>query len=211
MANLFSDKDPEQTLCTIARKFYKRGWMAGTAGNLSLRDSSEPDKIWITASGKPKGQLTTDDIILISLEDATIIEKKTAENKASAEVSIHQTIYKLFPQARACFHVHSTNALIATQKYARQQSELNLPAIEMIKGLNIWDADPNISLAIFENHSSVPDIANDMQTKFRKNTPKINAFMIRNHGITVWSENAQTAFNQTEIVEFILEYMARQE
>ena len=50
--------DPRDQLSEIASYFYRRGWMLGTAGNLSVRN---PDgTIWITASGQNKGELNKD-------------------------------------------------------------------------------------------------------------------------------------------------------
>jgi len=49
---LLDDLPPRAALVEIARDFHARGWMAGTAGNLSAREDDE--HFWITASGRPK-------------------------------------------------------------------------------------------------------------------------------------------------------------
>jgi len=208
MARLFTDQQPADTLCQIASQFYQRGWMAGTAGNLSLRDNSDDDCFWLTSSGKPKGQLEPTDIILMPVNGNKAIDTFASGNRPSAETSIHQTIYRHFPEARACFHVHSVEALIATEKHAKNCSAMTLPNIEMIKGFDIWQQTPDISLPVFENHQQVPDIALEISRYYENTPPQIDAFMIRHHGITVWGKDAQTTFNRVEIIEFILKYMA---
>jgi ribulose-5-phosphate 4-epimerase/fuculose-1-phosphate aldolase len=46
-------------------------------------------------------------------------------------------IYCLFPQAQACYHVHSVEANLVS-RFARED-KLSLPPLEMLKGLGIWD------------------------------------------------------------------------
>ena len=53
-----------QILAAEAKRFHARGWMMGTAGNLSLKIGDAPLRFYITASGKDKGELGTDDIAL---------------------------------------------------------------------------------------------------------------------------------------------------
>ncbi|HLO50395.1 MAG TPA: class II aldolase/adducin family protein, partial [Kamptonema sp.] len=54
-----------QDLIAAATHFYNRGWMVGTAGNLSARLAD--GSFWITASGRAKGQLTDQDFIRIDI------------------------------------------------------------------------------------------------------------------------------------------------
>ncbi|MGH2415067.1 MAG: class II aldolase/adducin family protein, partial [Microcystaceae cyanobacterium] len=94
--------DPRPTLIAAARQFYQLGWMVGTAGNLSAK---MPDgSFWITASGRSKGKLCGSDFVRIS-PDGGILESPHAANRPSAETSIHQAIYSLFPDVNACYHV----------------------------------------------------------------------------------------------------------
>ena len=58
--------DPRESLIYAATNFYQKGWMVGTAGNLSARLSD--GSFWITASGRPKGQLTSEDFVRVDLE-----------------------------------------------------------------------------------------------------------------------------------------------
>jgi len=61
MARSLDDLKPRAALVEIARDFHARGWMAGTAGNLSAR--ADDGHFWITASGKPKGRLEENDFL----------------------------------------------------------------------------------------------------------------------------------------------------
>ena len=96
--------DPRQALIHASRQFHQLGWMAGTAGNLSAKIAD--NSFWITASGKQKGKLVIEDFVRISLS-GEVLENPVPQNKPSAENSINQAIYSLFPEAKACYHVHS--------------------------------------------------------------------------------------------------------
>ena len=106
--------DPRTALVEIARDFHSRGWMAGTAGNISARDPLHPASFWITATGLAKGRLSEDDFLRIDIAEDRIVERFHDDAKPSAETSIHRVIYQLFPQSNACLHVHSVEACLAT-------------------------------------------------------------------------------------------------
>lgn len=193
--------DPRPTLVTLARQFHQLGWMIGTVGNLSARLPN--DTIWITASGKPKGKLTIDDFVRVSL-DLDIIENPIATHRPSAETSIHTAIYRLFPEANACLHVHSVEANIAS---CLAEDHLSLPPLEMIKGFGIWEEHPEIQLPIFNNYLNVSKIAEEIVDRFSQTPPELPALLIRHHGVTVWGNTLQEAENRVELAEYIFRYV----
>lgn len=194
--------DPRPTLIAAAGQFYQLGWMVGTAGNLSAR---MPDgSFWITASGRSKGQLSTDDFIRIA-PDGTVLEQPLPDIRPSAETSIHQVIYSLFPEAQACYHVHSIEANLVSG--LTDGDALPLPPLEMLKGLGIWEENPNVAMPVFANHFEVPRIARDIQERFQAELPPMNALLIRNHGVTVWASSQEEARNYLELSEYIFRYM----
>jgi methylthioribulose-1-phosphate dehydratase len=159
MSQSLDDLDTRSALAEIARDFHRRGWMSGTAGNLSARDRQHPSSFWITASGLPKGRLDENDFLRINLGDETVLQGFHDKAKPSAETSIHRVIYQLFPSANACLHIHSVDACLATAHCAADSIDLRLPALEMIKGLDIWEERPAVALPLFSNLPDVPMIA----------------------------------------------------
>ncbi len=204
MADTLDALHPRAALAAIARDFHARGWMAGTAGNLSARE--DEDHFWITASGKPKGRLDERDFILVRATDDSVVERLRAEDKPSAETSIHAALYRLFPDARACLHGHIVEAVVAADRAKKGAKSLRLPAIEMIKGFDIWQQNPKVDLPLFENILDVARIAHAIEQRFRKTPPPLTALMIRSHGPTVWGKSVQEAYNRFEILEFLLRY-----
>ncbi len=200
--------DPRSQLIEAATLFYNRGWMMGTAGNLSARVAR--DRFWITASGCAKGTLNPNDFVQMDLDARTYRYALTAEQplsdrKPSAETSIHAVIYSLFPDAQACLHVHSVEAnLVSTFGTG---DFLPLPQLEMIKGFGIWEEDLQVNLPLFHNHLDVPKIAQDIRDRFTQSPPSVPALLIRNHGVTVWANSLQTAINQVEVTEYLFRYL----
>ena len=97
MAQHFDELDPRQALVEIARDFHARGWMSGTAGNLSVR--ADREHFWITASGKPKGRLDENDFLLVQAKDGAVVEQRRATDRPSAETAIHANIRELYENA----------------------------------------------------------------------------------------------------------------
>ncbi|MFM2430837.1 MAG: hypothetical protein RLZZ511_2050 [Cyanobacteriota bacterium] len=199
-ANLSID-DPRPQIVAAAKYFHDRGWMLGTAGNLSAK---LPDgSFWITASGKSKGELTENDFIRLWPDGHT--ESPVPSNKPSAETSIHTAVYALYPEAQACYHVHSVEANLVSN--FTDQGELPLPNLEMIKGFGLWTENPNCTMPLFANHLEVPKIGQEIRDRFQEQLPAIPALLIRNHGVTVWGRSPEDARNKIELAEYIFRYM----
>jgi methylthioribulose-1-phosphate dehydratase len=207
MAITLDDLPPRTALVEMARDFHQRGWMSGTAGNLSAR--ADDDSFWITASGRPKGRLDESDFLLVRIQDGEVVERVAPGNKPSAETVIHRTIYTLFPDARACLHGHSVDGCLVSGRAKRDAKVLRLPAIEMLKGFDIWKQNPKVDLPLFENTLEVARIAAEIGKRLGKVPPALSALMVRSHGATVWGRGLQEAYNRFECLEFILGVAAR--
>jgi methylthioribulose-1-phosphate dehydratase len=194
--------DPRLELIDSASHFYQMGWMVGTAGNLSAKLSD--GTFWITASGKSKGKLQLADFVRINSQ-GEMIESAFLGNRPSFETSIHKVIYSLFPEAQACFHVHSVEANLVSR--LTREDNLKLPAIEMLKGLGIWEENPEVTLPLFENYLNVPQIAQSICQRFEVSLPQVPALLIKDHGVTVWGNSIEATFNYLEVIEYIFRYI----
>jgi methylthioribulose-1-phosphate dehydratase len=198
-----SARDPRDLLADVARLFYGRGWMMGTAGNLSLR---QPDgSFWITASGKLKGRLQHEDFLRVA-PGGEVLERGRPEDRPSAETSLHDTLYRLFPEAGACFHIHSIPGNVAAR--LAEGGSLRLPPLEMIKGFGIGEEEPAVSLAVFPNHAHVPRIAGEMAARFAAGPPRVPGFLIRDHGLTAWGRDSDAALNHVELFEYLFGFLS---
>lgn len=195
-------------LIRISKSFYQKGWMVGTSGNLSARLGD--GRLLITASGKPKGDLSVNDFVAVSIDPAGSFLKDLPV-KPSAEVSIHQSIYLSQEKAGAVFHIHSIESNVVSE-WAREEL-LPLPPLEMLKGVGIPDPSRGAAIPVFENHLDVKQIASDLsdflQREHQAMTGKgiVPAFLIRHHGLTVWGKDLMEAYHRIELIEYLLRFM----
>ena len=195
--------DPRTHLAAAARDFYARGWMLGTAGNLSAR--RDADAFWITASGRPKDQLGAGDFVLVNRRGQVV--QAPPGRKPSAEAAIHEVVYRHVPDARVIFHVHSVEANLCG--HFAQQGRLRLPALEMLKGLGVPDAEPRVDLPVFANHVNVPRIAEDMDRAFAQALPRVPGALIHQHGVTAWGPDFLAAKHHLELLEYCFRYLVQ--
>jgi methylthioribulose-1-phosphate dehydratase len=173
--------------------------MSGTAGNLSARQAD--GSYWITASGKHKGELTRRDFLRLHA-GGELLASGRAGDRPSAEWCLHDAVYGLFPEAGACFHVHTVASNVVSRLAAAQ---LPLPPIEMLKGLGVADERPEVAIAVFANHALVPAIAAEVKARFLAAPPRLPGFLIRDHGLTVWGPDWRAALNHLELFDFIFQ------
>jgi len=207
MATTYDQLPPRAALVEIARDFHARGWMHGTAGNLSVRADAE--HFWITVSGAPKGRLDESDFLLVRIGDGEVVERARAGTRPSAETAIHRALYARIADAGACLHGHSVEAALVSARAPKTAKAIRLAPIEMVKGFDIWQQHPKVDLPLFANVLDVARIAADVQKRFAKAPPALTALMVRGHGATVWGRGLQETYNRYECLEFILSYMAR--
>lgn len=194
--------DLRSQLAASARLFYTRGWMLGTAGNLSARETD--GSFWITASGRAKGSLSHEDFLRIG-SDGAVVQRGREESRPSAEVSIHRALYDLFADVRAVFHVHTIESNLLTQLFG--EGSVPLPGVEMLKGFGVFDENPEVKIDVFENHADVHLIAADLRERYAQHVPRIPGMLIRNHGLTVWAGDTVAALNYVELLDYCFRYI----
>lgn len=180
--------------------------MFATAGNLSFIDP-ESGVLWITASGKDKGNLKESDFLALNYSTGAILED--TENRPSAETVIHRTIYSRFKNAAACLHVHTPTSCILEfgLSTSKPTIRIQLPNTEIIKAFGNFAEEPNLSVIVVHNFGDVSKIAAEFDKACAEKTPDVPFFLIENHGITVWGKNVADANKNLEASEFILQVL----
>lgn len=210
MATTYDQYPPQRALAAIARDFHARGWMAGTAGNLSARvpaAGGEADSFWITASGQSKGQLGENDLLRVAVDGDAVLASRAPGLRPSAETAIHRVIYQLYPQVRGVFHTHTVEACLAAELAHEGAETLRLPPLEMIKGFDLWEQHPKVDLPLFDNVLDVGQLAEEIKRRFGDRPPSVPALLVQHHGVTVWGDSLQQTYHHMELMEFILRYM----
>ena len=181
-----------QQIAGIARSLYARGWMPGTAGNISVRTGLTAA---ITGSGLSKGELTADDMVTVAVADSQPV---SGSRRPSAETAIHTAIYRA-TDADAVVHVHAPHA---TAQTVGALTALTFTGYELIKGLGTTGA---ISIPVFTNHVDVAGIGEDIEQHLKQHPEAPPVLFIAGHGITAWGADLAQARDRIECLEAMCE------
>jgi methylthioribose-1-phosphate isomerase len=181
-----------QQVADIARGLYARGWMAGTAGNISVRTG---DTAVITGSGLSKGELTAGDTVTVSIADSRPV---SGTRRPSAETAIHTAIYRA-TSAKAVVHIHPPHA---TAQSIGAPQVLRFSGYELIKGLG---STHTIDIPVFANHSDVADIGADIERHLTDHPDAAPVLFIAGHGVTAWGADLAQARDRAECLEAMCE------
>ncbi|WP_063055597.1 bifunctional S-methyl-5-thioribose-1-phosphate isomerase/methylthioribulose 1-phosphate dehydratase [Nocardia salmonicida] len=195
-----------QAIAATARQLYERGWMPGTAGNISVR--VDPADTLVTASGLSKGELGEDDTVLVAIADT--IARPGQSRKPSAETSIHTAVYRTRP-AGAVVHVHSPFATALATTSARPGgavTPLRISGFELLKGFGLTDPS-TVVIPVFPNWPEVARIGADIDTYLSENPDAPPILFITGHGITTWGDTLAQARDRAECLEALCELIAR--
>ena len=134
-------------LIAAGRFIDNKGWVPATSGNLSARLSD--GTVAITVSGKHKGRLQLDDIMLIDAEGNSLDGKKP-----SAETLLHTALYQRFPDIQCILHPHSLNATLISKTF---KVACVLENYELLKALcGITTHETRVVVPIFPNDQNIP-------------------------------------------------------
>jgi methylthioribulose-1-phosphate dehydratase len=191
-------------LARVASVLHSRGWMLGTSGNLSAIVDSEPLRLAITPSGVDKGELTSEQILLIDELGESI---GNHSGKPSDETPVHISVIKT-RGVGAVAHTHSVWATILSDLHSAAGG-LTIEGYEMLKGLQGVTTHLHQEwIPIFDNSQEMPalaEIIGDVLGRQRN----IHAFLLRRHGLYTWGRNLKEAQRHVEILEFLLEAVGR--
>lgn len=197
---MVADLDLGLSLAEVCRALYRRGWMEGTAGNVSAR--LDESRILITASGRSKGELTRDDVVPVDLWSGRA--EPASSFRPSAETVIHIALYRTVPGCGAVVHSHPPYATALTVAAARAgTAEVRFTDFEILKGLGLPDPAEAV-IPIFRNWADVPRIAADVAARYAEAPrPAPPALLIGFHGATAWGPDLETARNRLECLELL--------
>ncbi|MFE7743651.1 S-methyl-5-thioribose-1-phosphate isomerase [Nocardia sp. NPDC057455] len=199
-----SDQAHGAAIADIARELYRRGWMPGTAGNISVRTGATAV---VTGSGLSKGELTERDMVAVRVADSVPVADHG--RKPSAETTIHTAVYRTRP-ARAVIHIHPpfATALATRSAVPGALGMLRITDYELIKGLG--SGDPAVAdIPVFPNWPEVPRIGADIERYLLDHPDALPVLIIAGHGITSWGADLAQARDRAECLEALCELVSR--
>jgi len=181
-------------ISAAGRDFAARGWVAATSGNFSRR--IDASRMAITASGRDKGVLTADDIVVVD------IEAKLPEG-VSAEAPLHASLYRRDAAIGAVLHVHSIAATLVSQRF-EAAGEVVLEGYEMLKALSgIATHEARVEVPVFANDQDIPWLAARVEARL-EDAPGCVGYLIAGHGLYAWGRTMAEARRHVEAFDFLL-------
>ncbi len=185
-----------RALIEAGHAFYARGWVPATSGNFSARVDDE--RVAITVSGRHKGKLTPDDIMLVDMAGNSL----TAGRKPSAETALHLSLYRRDPSTQAVLHTHSP---LATTLSLLFKDALSLRDYEVLKAFPGIDThEYEIVAPIFANDQDIDRLAATVEHYVDYHLDSYG-YLIAGHGFYTWGNSVEDACRHVEAFEFLFE------
>lgn len=171
----------KEEIVTVGKKLWMREYVDGNGGNISCRVS--PDLVLCTPTFCSKGDLTAQDLCLVSLDN----EQITGDRVHTSEILLHLEIYKTVPAAKAVVHCHPPHA--TAYAIAGLVPPVGIvPEHEVIVGpvaLAAYDTPGTKSFA----ETVVPYVTTH------------NTILLQNHGVVCWADTVTHAEWCVEVVD----------
>ncbi len=169
-----------------------------TSGNISVR--LDHNLAAITVSGKHKGELSREDIMIVTLKG----EPHNSNKKPSAETLLHTSLYELFDDVGAVLHTHSLNGTVLT-RLLPDADHLVTQGYEIHKAFPpIKTHESELPIPIFENSQDIPALAQEI-SEYLKLHPEVPGYLIRSHGFYTWGKDMKEAKIRLEAFEYLFE------
>lgn len=102
----YKENEIRKMIVEIGKKMYDNKLVAGTSGNISVRNLEKENSFFITPSSIPYDKIREEDIVEINLEGKPYLDTQ----RPSSEWKMHLEVYKNYEKYNAIVHTHSTFA-----------------------------------------------------------------------------------------------------
>ena len=184
-------------IADTARELAALGWTPATSSNFSMRIDAEHAAI--TISGRDKGRLDRDDIMLIDMHGHAV----GTEARPSAETALHTQIYRRWPDMWAVLHTHSRTQSVASRLFAGD-GVIRLQGWELQKAIAGYTThDSVLEIPVFPNTQHMPELVDQVDAWLDSGKP-LHAYLIDGHGIYTWGRDMAETHRHLEALEFLL-------
>jgi methylthioribulose-1-phosphate dehydratase len=184
-------------IADAARELAAAGWTPATSSNFSMR--LDHDHAAITISGRDKGRLGRDDIMLINMQGHAV----GTSARPSAETDLHTQIYRRFPEMNVVLHTHSRTQSVASRLFARD-GVVKLEGWELQKAIaGQTTHDSELAIPVFPNTQHMPELVAQVAAWLDAGH-SLHAYLINGHGIYTWGRDMAETRRHLEALEFLL-------
>lgn len=196
----------KETVCAANKELHAHGLAPFTWGNVSQVDRSE-GVFAIKPSGVPYSELTPEKMVIVSLEDGSVVE---GDYNPSSDTPTHYILYKEFAELNAVVHTHSVNASAFAQAgrdipaYGTTHADFSYTAVPCARALTQEEVQTEYELntgKVIVNHFRENEL--DIQS-----TP---AVLVRSHAPFVFGKNASDAVHNAAVLEIVAEMAMKTE
>jgi methylthioribulose-1-phosphate dehydratase len=185
------------SVAAIARALAAMGWTPATSSNFSMRVDAAHAAI--TISGRHKGRLGRDDIMLIDLDGNAV----GTDARPSAETALHTQIYRRWPEVQAVLHTHSRTQSVASKLFA-EEGVIRLQGWELQKAINGYHSHESVlDIPVFPNTQDMAELVARVDAWLDAGRP-LHAYLIDGHGIYTWGRDMAETERHIEAFEFLL-------
>jgi methylthioribulose-1-phosphate dehydratase len=184
-----------KALCEAGAFFFSRDWCPATSSNFSARVDDR--HIAITVSGRHKGELTRNDIMLVDFNGAPVDSAYTP----SAETLLHTQLYRHDARIGAVLHTHSVNATVLSRQ-REYDHDVILRNYELLKALRgICSHDTEVRVPVYRNTQDMNALAAQVEKDLASRP--MWGYLIAGHGLYAWGRNVAEARRHIEAFEFL--------
>ena len=185
-----------QEIITNVRELAQVGWTPATSSNFSER--LDDQHAAITVSGRDKGRLTIDDIMVVDFNGQGV----ATAHRPSAETLLHTQLYRRHPEIGCVLHTHSPVQTIASRLYA-SAGHIRLEGYELQKAFHGNNThDDRMDVPVFANTQDMPTLAAQVEALLDRQ--KLWGYLIDGHGLYAWGRDMAEARRHLEAFEFLL-------
>lgn len=184
-------------IAEAARELSAMGWTPATSSNFSMR--IDATHAAITVSGKHKGRLGRDDIMLIDLDGNAV----GTDARPSAETALHTQVYRRWPEMNVVLHTHSRVQSVASRLFANDGA-IRLQGWELQKAITGYHTHESVlEIPVFPNTQHMPELVARVDAWLDAGKP-LHAYLIDGHGIYTWGRDMAETQRHLEALEFLL-------
>lgn len=184
------ESELRQEICRVGASLFDRGYVHGTAGNISV---SLGDGYLITPTDACLGFLDPGQLAKVSLDGVPL-----SGDRPSKTLALHRKIYEADPQARCVVHTHSTHLVAATLSRTWNGEDL-LPPITPYFVMKVGHV-PVIPYGAPGDPSVAANVGLTIATRLKEGR-RLRAVMLERLGPNVWHATPAQAMAVLEELE----------
>jgi methylthioribulose-1-phosphate dehydratase len=184
------------SLVTNCRELAQLGLTPATSSNFSQR--LDDRHCAITVSGRDKGRLVQDDIMVVDFDGRPVATDK----RPSAETLLHTQLYRRLADVGCVLHTHSKAQTVASRLFARD-GHITFTGYELQKAFRgNATHEGEVRLPVLPNTQDMPELAARVEVELARGP--LWGYLIEGHGLYAWGRDMAEARRHLDAFEFLI-------